>query len=82
MIELEHQDSIAIMRIAHGKVNALDTALLSEFIDKLTAVEQSEARAMILTGRDSSFSVGVDLFRIVNGGAKYNYSWMNQSGIA
>lgn len=71
MIHLEHQNSIAIMRIAHGKVNTLDTELLSEFIDKLAAVEQSETRAMVLTGRDSSFSAGVDLFRVVNGGADY-----------
>ncbi len=69
MIVREKRDSIAILRLAHGKANALDTELLGEIIRELDAV--GEARAVVLTGTGSIFSAGVDLFRILSGGRDY-----------
>lgn len=71
MIHVEQRESVAIMRLEHGKVNALDKELLADLIDKLSEVEKSDAKAVVLTGMGSCFSAGVDLFRIVDGGADY-----------
>lgn len=71
MIHVEQRESVAIMRLEHGKVNALDKELLADLIDKLAEVEKSDAKAVVLTGMGSCFSAGVDLFRIVDGGADY-----------
>ena len=65
MIIREQTDDIAILRLAHGKVNALD-ALATE-LDEAAG----KARAIILTGNGSAFSAGVDLFRILEGGDEY-----------
>ncbi len=71
MIHVEQRESVAIMRLEHGKVNALDKEILYDLIDKLDEVEKSPAKAVVLTGMWSCFSAGVDLFRIVDGGADY-----------
>jgi len=71
MIHVEQRESVTIMRLEHGKVNALDKELLGDLIDKLAEVEKSDAKAVVLTGMGSCFSAGVDLFRIVDGGADY-----------
>ena len=55
----------------HGKANAMDL----EFCDALTAqfddIRQSPARALVITGSGRMFSAGVDLLRVVEGGAAY-----------
>ena len=71
MIHLEQSASIAVLRLDHGKVSALDAELLAALDGALVAVEQSAARALVLTGTGGSFSAGVDLFRILDGGAEY-----------
>ncbi|MCG8603863.1 enoyl-CoA hydratase/isomerase family protein [bacterium] len=71
MIHLDYRDGIAILRLDHGKVNALDKELIAAFIQKLDEVEASSARSLVITGSGSCFSAGVDLFRIVEGGAAY-----------
>ena len=38
MIHVEQRESVAIMRLEHGKVNALDKELLAALIDKLGEV--------------------------------------------
>jgi enoyl-CoA hydratase len=64
-------DGIALLRLEHGKVQALDAEFLDEIAAALDAVERSPAHAVILTGTGGSFSAGVDLFRVVEGGAAY-----------
>ncbi|MBI3948870.1 MAG: enoyl-CoA hydratase/isomerase family protein [Acidobacteria bacterium] len=71
MIHREDRDSVAVLRIEHGKANAIDTELLTELADKLNELEQSSARAVVLTGTGSIFSAGIDLFRVLNGGREY-----------
>jgi enoyl-CoA hydratase len=68
MIDVERSDGIAVVRLQHGKVNALDLQLA----ETLTATmgELSDA-AVVLTGHGSVFSAGVDLRRLVDGGPQY-----------
>jgi enoyl-CoA hydratase len=68
-IERSESDGVVTLRLAHGKAAALDIELLEALDRELAAAE--EARAVILTGSGSIFSAGVDLFRIVDGGADY-----------
>ncbi|MGQ0839052.1 enoyl-CoA hydratase/isomerase family protein [Actinokineospora sp.] len=68
MITTETHGDIAVLRLDHGKVNALDL----ELCDAITrAVGSTEADAIVLAGAGRAFSAGVDLRRIVAGGADY-----------
>ena len=71
MIELNYEGNIALLRLAHGKANALDTKLMLELTDALGQVERSDAGALVLTASGSVFSAGVDLFQLMNGGRAY-----------
>ncbi|HEV2722145.1 MAG TPA: enoyl-CoA hydratase/isomerase family protein [Thermoanaerobaculia bacterium] len=69
MIERAEDDGIVTLTLAHGKASAMDIELLEALRRELTA--SGDARAIILTGRGSIFCAGVDLFRLVDGGADY-----------
>ncbi len=68
MLELDWVDDVALLRLAHGKVNALDVELLEAIITGFGEV--GEASAVVLTGQGSSFSAGVDLHRILTSSAE------------
>ena len=76
MLELEQVDGIEILRLAHGKANALDMELLTSLDQALERIEGSDARAVMLTARGSIFSAGLDLFRVLDGGAEYLEEFM------
>src|SRR3989337_1020547 len=69
MIERELNDGILTLRLAHGKASAMDVELLEALAAELDGA--ADARAVILTGTGTIFSAGVDLFRILDGGAAY-----------
>lgn len=71
MIERTDSEGIVTLRLNHGKVSALDLELAEAMALAFTELADSDARAVILTGTGSSFSAGVDLFRIVDGGTGY-----------
>jgi enoyl-CoA hydratase len=71
MIDVERRGSLAIMRLDHGKVHALDAALLDDIVDGLDVVERSDARALVLTSTGRVFSAGVDLQQVLDGGSAY-----------
>jgi enoyl-CoA hydratase/carnithine racemase len=71
MIALEHHGPVALLRLQHGKANAVDVDLFDALLDRLDALEISDARAIVLTGQGSIFSACVDLHRVLEGGAGY-----------
>ncbi|MFM8536431.1 MAG: enoyl-CoA hydratase/isomerase family protein [Acidimicrobiia bacterium] len=71
MIDRTDRDGIRVLRLAHGKVSAMDIELGEAISAELTAARDESVKAVILTGSGSSFSAGVDLFRLVREGAGY-----------
>ncbi|GAB3197033.1 enoyl-CoA hydratase/isomerase family protein [Geodermatophilus arenarius] len=67
MLVTEDRDGVAVLRIEHGRVGALDVELLDALTEAVTASD----RALVVTGTGSSFSAGVDLRRILDGGPSY-----------
>src|SRR5262249_26827225 len=70
MIERSKHEGILTLRLAHGKVSAIDVELLDALLRELDGVAE-DVRALILTGTGSIFSAGVDLFRLTQEGADY-----------
>ena len=71
MIGREDRDGIRVLRLAHGKVSAIDIELAEAFIAELELAICASVRAVVVTGTGSSFSAGVDLFRLVKEGPGY-----------
>jgi enoyl-CoA hydratase len=71
LIEREDVDGVAVVRLAHGKVNALDLDLLAAITDTFRALDGDAHRAVVFTGAGRAFSAGVDLWRVAAGGADY-----------
>jgi enoyl-CoA hydratase len=71
MIERKDTDGIRVLKLAHGKVSAMDLELGEAVIAELKAALDPAVKAVILTGSGSSFSAGVDLFRVLKDGPEY-----------
>ena len=68
-IDSEKVGTVTVLRMAHGKANAIDLELLAALSNQLHRLR--EAPAVVLTGTGTIFSAGVDLFRVVDGGRAY-----------
>jgi enoyl-CoA hydratase len=71
MIEMTHHGSVAVLELAHGKANALDIELCDALTARIGECRASDCAAVVITGRGSIFSAGVDLVRVVEEGAPY-----------
>jgi enoyl-CoA hydratase len=69
MIEREQRGGVTVLRLNHGKVSALDAELCDALSRELDGL--ADAEAVVLTGTGRVFSAGVDLFRLLDGGAEY-----------
>lgn len=69
MLDLEERGEITIVRLARGKVNALDVELLEAIARTFDSL--AGHKAVVLTGAGRSFCAGVDLKRVVDGGPEY-----------
>jgi len=76
MIERAVVDSVAVVRMAHGKVNAFDVEFLDALRDTFLALDQEPYAGVVLTGTGSAFSAGVDLRRLVAEGADYVHRFL------
>lgn len=75
MIEIQAQKAgrvtVQVLTVSSGRVNAQDVELLEELARTLNELQRSGAGALVLTGAGRAFSAGVDLNRVVEGGADY-----------
>jgi enoyl-CoA hydratase len=71
MIDLTRSGDVAILRLQHGKANALDLELCQALTKELEAFRQSPSKALVVVGAGRMFSAGIDLIRLTEGGAPY-----------
>ena len=71
MLEISHHADIAVLKIAHGKANALDLELCRHITHRLEELGTSSVEAVVLTGQGGIFSAGVDLLRALDADAAY-----------
>jgi enoyl-CoA hydratase len=72
MLQREDRGSVAVLRMDHGKANALDVELIGAIGDTLREIEHAgSCGAVVLTGTGPIFSAGVDLFRFLESGDTY-----------
>ncbi len=65
MIVRETRNEVEILRIEHGKVNAIDVELLEAMSEQLDVLRNSPPRGVVLTGTGRNFSAGLDLVRLL-----------------
>jgi len=72
VIDIERRASIAILRLTHGKANAMDLEFCTEIAARVGECDRDPAvAALLITGQGQIFSAGVDLVRMVGEGAGY-----------
>ena len=69
MIQREDRDGVVVLRLAHGRANALDLELCGAIERALD--DATTARAVVLTGTGAIFCAGVDLKRLLADGPAY-----------
>jgi enoyl-CoA hydratase len=71
MVSIERREAVALVRLEHGKVNALDLSLCEALTRQLADLADDSSAAVVVTGAGSSFCAGVDLVQLVEGGTPY-----------
>jgi enoyl-CoA hydratase len=69
MLDVDDRSGVMVLRLRHGKVNALDLELLRAITAAMGDADPHAA--VVITGAGTAFSAGVDLQRIVDGGRSY-----------
>jgi len=70
MIETEQHEGVVVLRLVHGKANALDTELCAAIVDRFRSLADM-GDPVVLIGTGKIFSGGVDLLRLLADGAPY-----------
>jgi len=83
VIDLERRGHIAMLRLAHGKANAMDTEFCEALAARVAECRRDAAvSAVVIIGQAQIFSAGVDLRRVVDGGAEYVRRFLPSLGAA
>jgi len=77
MVDLTTRGRVAVLQMTHGKANALDIEFCRALSAQVHACQQSPAGALVITGQGRMFSAGVDLLRMVDGGASYMHDFLS-----
>jgi enoyl-CoA hydratase len=77
MIGRSIRDGVTVLQMQRNPANVLDVEFSNAIEAALSAAgEDDETRAIVLTGAESVFSAGVDLFRLLDGDAEYVESFL------
>ena len=71
MLEVSTTANVAVVRMMHGSANAMSMAFCETLNARFEELIASSAQGIVLTGNDRMFSAGVDLLRLLDGGATY-----------
>lgn len=71
MIEIQTQGAVNVLTFSSGRVNALDVEFANELTEAVRELQRAGAAPLVATGAGPVFSAGVDLNRVVEGGADY-----------
>ena len=71
MIEIDERDGVGVLRMCDSKANAMSIEFCELFIERLEKLQASPVPAIVITGSARIFSAGVDLLRLLDGGAPY-----------
>ena len=71
MIEVSDLQGVSMLRLRHGRANALDVELCQALMTFFEKAGRGPARSVIITAEGGIFSAGVDLRRVLDGEAPY-----------
>ncbi|OBA82959.1 enoyl-CoA hydratase [Mycobacterium sp. 1164966.3] len=71
MIEVQTQGAVRVLTFSSGRVNALDVEFADELTEAVRELQRAGGAPLVVTGAGRVFSAGVDLDRVVQGGADY-----------
>jgi enoyl-CoA hydratase len=71
VIEIQTVGAVRVLALSSGRVNVLDVELLEELTAAIRELQRSGAGALVVTGAGRVFCAGVDLNRVLQGGADY-----------
>lgn len=66
MIELRHEDDIAVVELARGRGNSLDQEFLEEIRRSFASLREDPPRGVVLTAHGKIFCAGLDLPALVD----------------
>lgn len=75
-VTIENRGDVAILRMNHGKVNALDVDLLIGLREAFESVDNKQA--VVLTGNERAFSAGLDLRALLAADITYSDSLLRE----
>jgi enoyl-CoA hydratase len=76
MMTREDRGDVAVLRLEHGKANALSPELLRALVTEVEDLSRG-AKALVLTGSGQMFSAGLDLPVLMDAGPGYTYELMD-----
>jgi len=75
-VTIEKRGDVVVMRMNHGKVNALDVDLLIALRESFESIDNQAA--VVLTGNERAFSAGLDLRALLAAEATYSDSLLRE----